>query len=85
MTRSLSGSLFIITLDDEMTNSSTVTFTDQNQNDLTNTTSKYGTIHIVGPPCNWTGSVCSPSYAGPPEFDVYQDNIYGTFMFWPVD
>lgn len=35
------------------------------------------TISITGPPA---GS----GYAGPTEFNVYQDNIYGTFMIWPV-
>lgn len=26
---------------------------------------------------------CNPEYTEPHEFAVYQDNLYGTFMFWP--
>lgn len=35
------------------------------------------TISITGPP---GGS----GYSGPTQFNVYQDNVFGTFMIWPV-
>jgi hypothetical protein len=30
-----------------------------------------------------TGPAYSNNYTGPVEFDVYQDTVYGTFMFYP--
>jgi len=39
-------------------------------------------LSITGPPCAGVNFPCNPTYNGiPSEFDVYQDNIYGTFMF----
>jgi hypothetical protein len=81
---SLSGSIFGTSFQSSLSNSTKLTFTYSTQNVFTTTTSRYAQIHIQGPPCNWTGSACSPVYDGPAEFDVYQDNIFGSFMFWPV-
>lgn len=50
---------------------------------ITDTNMQTDQLQITGPGC--TGSPCNPAYSGPGEFDVYQDNIYGTFMFWPVN
>jgi hypothetical protein len=41
------------------------------------------TGQITGPPCVGTTAPCNPQYTEPHEFAVYQDNLYGTFMFWP--
>lgn len=82
---SLSVAIFGTNLTSSLSNSSKLTFTYSTQNVFTNTTSRYVTVHIQGPPCNWTGSACNPTYDGPPEFDIYQDNIFGSFMFWPVN
>lgn len=58
---------------------------------LQTTTSSDASLSITGPPCNVVNNACSPVY--PPsnplygqatEFDVYQDNLYGTFLFVPV-
>jgi hypothetical protein len=31
-----------------------------------------------------TGPLATDNYSGPTEFVVYQDNIHGTFMFYPL-
>ncbi len=36
----------------------------------------------ISPPC--AAIQCTPAYTGFSEFDVYQDNLFGTFMFYPV-
>jgi len=44
------------------------------------------TLSITGPPCPAPPpGPCSPAYSGFPEFDIYQDNIFGAFMFWGVN
>jgi hypothetical protein len=53
------------------------------QNTVTNTTTQVDTLSITSPPCPATVSPCIPQYTEPHEFAVYQDNLYGTFMFWP--
>lgn len=85
VTQALSGSLFFINFSSSLADSSKLTLTYETQNVFTTSTSKFAEVHIVGPPCSWTGSACNPSYAGPGEFDMFQDNLFGTFMFWPVD
>lgn len=42
-------------------------------------------LSITGPPCPASPGPCNPAYSGFPEFDVYQDNIFGSFMFWGVN
>ncbi len=81
---SFSGSLWLANFDSEVSTSNSVTSDYSSKTDFTNSTSNYGTFTIVGPPCNSGGSPCSPSYAGPASFNVYQDNKFGTFMFWPL-
>jgi uncharacterized protein (TIGR03437 family) len=41
------------------------------------------TAQITSPPCPATTAPCNPTYTEPHEFAIYQDNLYGTFMFWP--
>lgn len=84
VTQALSGSLFFINFSSSLADSSKLTLTYETQNVFTTSTSVFAEAHIVGPPCDWTGSVCDPSYNGPEEFDMFQDNLFGTFMFWPV-
>ncbi len=52
-------------------------------NTLTNTNTQTNTAVIAGPPCAATTAPCVPQYTEPHEFTIYQDNRYGTFMFWP--
>lgn len=47
-------------------------------------------VSITGPPCNVVSNACSPYYPsasapGPTEFEVLEDNIYGTFLLNPVN
>ena len=55
--------------------STTFTWTDQRNTLTTQMMSQSNTVSISGP----TGT-----YNGPSEFNVYQDNVYGTFMVAPV-
>jgi len=59
------------------------TWTNSWQNTVTNTTTQVNTLSITGPPCPATVAPCNPQYTEPHEFATYQDNLYGTFMFWP--
>jgi hypothetical protein len=47
-------------------------------------------VSITGPPCNVVSNACSPYYPstsapGPTEFEVLEDNVYGTFLLNPVN
>ncbi len=55
--------------------STTFEWTDQWETSLTQKMSQENLVYITG----WT-----PPYSGPDEFNVFQDNIYGTFMVNPV-
>jgi hypothetical protein len=55
--------------------STTFTWVDQWNSLMTQMMSQSNTVSITGP----TGT-----YTGPEEFNVYQDNVYGTFMVNPV-
>ncbi|HLX84210.1 MAG TPA: hypothetical protein VKR59_09945 [Terriglobales bacterium] len=61
----------------------TYTWMDTWQNTVTNTSTQTATATITGPPCPSPVSPCVPAFTEPHEFAVYQDNLYGTFMFWP--
>jgi hypothetical protein len=69
-----------------LTQSDTLTWTNSWLNTLTTTTTLQQALSVTGPPCpaNPPGP-CSPEYAGPGQFLVYQDNQYGTFMFYPTN
>jgi hypothetical protein len=54
------------------------------QKTITNTSNDQSAASITGPTCTVSGNTCNPIYDGPVEFGVYQDNQYGTFMFFPV-
>jgi hypothetical protein len=61
--------------------SQNLTWTHQKNLAITNTSTDIDKLSITGPPCVATTFPCVPTYTGNSEFDVYQDNIYGTFMF----
>jgi hypothetical protein len=73
---------FASTLTIDTKYSQTLDWTHSFQQALTMTTSNTSALSITPPPC--TNGVCPP-YAGPGEFLVYQDNLYGTFMLFPVN
>lgn len=78
--------LFILHLETDMKQSNKMTWTNSTLKTLTNQTQSTATATITGPTCTVPNgsNFCSPEYNGPPEFSVYEDNQYGTFMFFPV-
>ncbi|MFZ0771311.1 MAG: hypothetical protein WCA49_05150 [Candidatus Sulfotelmatobacter sp.] len=62
----------------------TDTWIDSWQNTVTHTNTQTDIATITGPPCPSPTEPCTPLYSQPATFAVYQDNLYGTFMFWPV-
>jgi hypothetical protein len=78
-----STSFFAASVKVVIKDSSTLTWTSTWQSTITNTSTQTDELTIASPPCS--GDPCNPSYAGPGEFDVYTDNLYGTFVFIPVN
>ena len=73
-----------------MGTSQTFTTTEEVDQSLTTTNSTTTTASITGPPCTVSGNSCNPTYPsvgtpGPTEFDVYEDTLYGTFLYYPVN
>lgn len=77
----LTGGAFLASLSADFKDSQTMTWVHQVSNSITNTTTSSATLSITGPPCAGATFPCNPAYSGVPEFDVYQDNVFGTFMF----
>ncbi len=61
----------------------TMTWENISTTSSTNTNTQTNTAQITGPPCPATTAPCNPTYTEPHEFAVYQDNLYGSLMFWP--
>lgn len=74
------GAIFV-GIDTDFKLSQSLTWTHQTNLAITNTDTDIDKLSITGPPCVATTFPCVPTYTGHSEFDVYQDNIYGTFMF----
>jgi hypothetical protein len=66
---------FVAGLTYDWKQSTTFTWMDQWNSLMTEMMSQQNLVDIVGP----TGS-----YTGPTEFNIFQDNVYGTFMVYPV-
>lgn len=84
-------SAFFFGLETELTETNTLTWTSEYQNQTTNTSVSTASLSVQSPPCNNAVlgfGPCVPVYdaAGnqPTQFIVYEDNLYGTFMFAPV-
>jgi hypothetical protein len=69
---------FIAGLTLDFKEGNTLTWTNQFSQTRTNTTNQTSSFSVTGP-------AASANYTGPTEFVVFQDNIYGTFMFYPVN
>jgi hypothetical protein len=69
------GSFFWQAVSYDLKQSTTFTWIDQWNDTTTNMTGEAASVQIVGP---------TTLYSGPEEFNVYVDNIYGTFMVFPV-
>jgi hypothetical protein len=85
MEEDFGAKVFGIGLTATLKESSTFTWVSQWNNQITNSDTLTAELSITGPPCVVSGSVCNPVYTGANEFDVYQDNLYGTFLFIPTD
>ena len=83
MEEKFGGSFFGIGVQYDMKQTLTFTWNDTWQNTVTNTSTQTDIATITGPPCPSPTAPCVPAYSEPSEFTVYQDNLYGTFMFWP--
>ena len=79
-----STGIFFDSLTIDIKETGSLTLTNQTLSTITNTAVQTDSLYIQGPPA-CTGSPCLPQYVSPAEFDVYQDNLYGTFMFNPVN
>jgi hypothetical protein len=89
---SFSGTGFLSQFSADLKTSSTFTWIVDEQSSITSTTTSTASLSVQGPPCN--NSVpeqgpCVPVYDSsgnqPVQYYVYQDNMFGTFMFAPVD
>jgi VCBS repeat-containing protein len=80
------GGLFGLGLSMDFKQSNTLTWTTSVNTSITNTSGSTAAASVTGPTCTVPtgGNTCSPEYDGAAEFSVYQDNQYGTFMFFPV-
>ena len=70
------GTTFLDTFSADLKESSTLTWTNQFSQATNNSQSQSATLSVTGPA---EGS----GYTGPSRFTVYQDNVYGTFLFFP--
>ena len=68
-----------------------LTWENEASTQLTSSSTSSAALSVQGPPCNNVNSgvgPCVPVYDAsgtePTQFEVYQDNLYGTFMFAPV-
>jgi hypothetical protein len=81
---SLSGGFFGVTFKAAVARTSKVTHTHESGSLISRTGEQVDTASITGPPCGASTPPCVPVYMGPPEFDIYQDNVFGAFMFNPA-
>ncbi len=80
-----SAAPFGIGIKTTLNQSDTLSWTSSWLNTLTTTTTLQQALSLTGPSCPADPGPCNPLYAGPGQFDVYQDNQYGTFMFYPTN
>lgn len=88
--KAFQGTAFLAKLAIDVNSSSSTTTTTEVDSSISSTQASSSTLNIVGLPCNnqipYQGP-CVPVYPGPPtfpiQFAIYQDDLYGTFMFAP--
>jgi hypothetical protein len=68
------ATFFMNTFMADLKNSNMLTWTNQFNQSTNNSQGQTASLSITGPPS---------TYTGPPQFVVYQDNVYGTFLFYP--
>jgi hypothetical protein len=69
-----SGKIFALTLSATLSTKNTLTWVEQFNQTTNNSQGQMASFSICGP---------AEGYQGPQQFVVYQDNLYGTFMFYP--
>ncbi len=80
------GSFFWTSVQFDFKQTSTFTWVHSFLLTTNNISDSTDSLSITGPPCPAPPpGPCNPLYAGLPEFDVYQDNLFGAFMFWGVN
>lgn len=67
---------FLVDFTDDLKISNTLTWTNQWSTQSTQNFGQTAALSVTGP-------AFTDNYTGPVEFDVYQDTVYGTFMFYP--
>jgi len=90
--KSFQGGGFLAGWKIDVNSSNTLTTSTEVDSSISSTQGTSATLNIVGLPCNnvtpYEGP-CVPVYPGPPtfptQFVIYQDDLYGTFMFAPED
>jgi hypothetical protein len=87
----LQGTAFFSNFSADLKDSYTLTWTKEAQSSITTSTTSLGSLFVQGPPCNNVvqgQGPCVPVYDAsgtePTQYQVYEDNVYGTFMFAPV-
>jgi hypothetical protein len=76
---SFSGGNWLAHLTVDIKTTDTLTWSYSWLDTLTTTQTNTNALSVTEP------SGCNPPYAGPGQFVVYQDNKYGTFMFYPAN
>ena len=70
------------------TDSQTLTWETQTTTGTSSSSTSTAALSVQGPPCTVASGVCSPAYDAdgtePVQFEIYTDNVFGTFMFQPV-
>jgi hypothetical protein len=89
---SFTGSGFLSAFSDDAKSTNTLTWTTGEQSSIASGNSSTATFSVQGPPCgNQVQGLgpCIPVYDSsgnePTSFYVYEDNLFGTFMFAPVN
>jgi hypothetical protein len=79
------GSIFWQSVQFDLKQADTLTWAHGWSTTRTNASGTTATGSVTGPPCVVFGSGCNPTYSGATRFEVFQDNIYGTYLFYPVN
>lgn len=78
------GGIFGLGMSLDLKQSNTLTWTHSWETTLNTSLTLIDALSVTGPGCPQPVSPCDPTYVGPGQFIVYQDNLYGTFLFFPV-
>ena len=77
------GGAFLGSLSVDVKTTQTLSWKHTWEHTLTTTQTHTKALSVTGPGCPQTSPPCVPTYTGPGQFVVFQDNLYGTFMFYP--